>query len=97
MTTIKRECAIGGHILFMNDTGIRCVNCEYEVIGEKMLNDKMTMLEKMCRIICKAEGVDPDIESVGIGCIIPNGQPYKLWEARIRAAKALIAEGFGDV
>lgn len=53
-----------------------------------------SMLEKMCRIICKGEGVDPDQESVGIGCIIPVGQTYKLWEARKRVAEALISEGY---
>lgn len=56
-----------------------------------------TMLEKMCRIICKAEGVDPDAVGVGIGNIMPEGEEYPLWKARVPVAEALIAEGFADV
>jgi len=48
------------------------------------------LIEKICRIICIAEEVNPDQESVGIGCLIPKDQKYKLWEARKRVAVAII-------
>lgn len=61
------------------------------------MSESMTMIEKMCRIICKAEGVDPDAIGIGIGCIMPLGEEYPLWKARIRVGDALINEGFADV
>ena len=47
-------------------------------------------VEALCRTICKAEGVNPDQESVGFGALMAQGQKYKLWEARKRVAIALI-------
>lgn len=58
---------------------------------------KINILEKMCRIICKAEGVDPDAIGMGLGNLMPEGETYPLWKARIRVAEALIVEGFADV
>jgi hypothetical protein len=51
-------------------------------------------IEDLCRVICKAEGVDPDRESLGCGGVIPRDQPYKLWEARRRVAEAIFADGY---
>jgi hypothetical protein len=51
-------------------------------------------IEDICRIICTAEGVDPDRESVGCGGVMPRDQKYKLWEARKRVAEALVAAGY---
>ena len=53
----------------------------------------MELIEKICRVICEAEQVDPDRESKGLGNLIPLGQNYKLWEARIRIAELLIEKG----
>lgn len=55
----------------------------------------MDALETLCRIICEADGVDPDRESIGCGGVIPRDQPYQLWQARERQATALIAAGYG--
>lgn len=52
----------------------------------------MERLEQVCRIICIAEGVDPDRESVGSGGVIPRNQKYKLWEARRQPAEAILAD-----
>ena len=53
----------------------------------------MELIEKICRIICDDENVDPDFESTGLGHLIPEGKKYKLWEARTRVAEALINNG----
>lgn len=52
----------------------------------------MNLEEQICRIICKAENVDPDKTGVGLGSIMPKGEEYELWKARIRVAKSLIDE-----
>lgn len=57
----------------------------------------MDITEKVCRLICKIEGVDPDRESLGCGGLIPKNQPYKLWEARIKLAKGLEDAGYLDI
>ena len=49
----------------------------------------MDDIEVLCRIICKASGINPDQESVGLGKIIPEGKPYKLWEAQVDVAQAI--------
>jgi len=51
-------------------------------------------IEDLCRIICIAEGVDPDREGLGCGGVMPRDQKYKLWEARRRVAEAIFAEGY---
>ena len=51
-------------------------------------------LEDLCRIICRAEKVDPDKEGIGIGQHIPQGQPYKMWEIRKHIAIAILAAGY---
>lgn len=51
-------------------------------------------IEDLCRIICIAEGVDPDRESLGCGGVIPRDQKYKLWEARRRVAVAIFDAGY---
>jgi hypothetical protein len=51
-------------------------------------------IENLCRIICEAEQVDPDRESIGCGGVIPRDQKYKLWEARRPQAEAIFAAGF---
>ena len=51
--------------------------------------------EDICRIICKAEGVDPDVPGFGLGNIMPAGTEFELCEARKRVARALIEAGYG--
>ena len=52
----------------------------------------MDLSERICRAICIAEEVDPDRDGVGLGVLIPKGQKYKLWEARMRVAEELMKE-----
>jgi len=47
--------------------------------------------EAVCRAICIADDCDPDAESVGLGHIMPADHRYKLWQARLRQARAAIA------
>jgi hypothetical protein len=51
-------------------------------------------IEDLCRIICEAEGVDPDKESVGNDGVIPRDQKYKMWQVRERQAKAILMAGY---
>jgi hypothetical protein len=51
-------------------------------------------IEQLCRVICIAENVDPDRESLGCGGVIPRDQKYKLWEARRQQAAAIFAAGY---
>ncbi len=53
----------------------------------------MDIIEKVCRLMCESEGIDPDRDSLGCGGLIPKDQPYKLWEARIKMVQYLIDAG----
>lgn len=55
--------------------------------------NKEKTIERLCRIICEAEGVDPDRESIGCGGVIERDKPYKLWDARRHVAVALVNAG----
>jgi hypothetical protein len=50
------------------------------------------MIERLCRAVCKVDGVNPDIESEGVGGVMPKGQRYKLWEARRKVVMAVLDE-----
>ncbi len=50
-----------------------------------------SVIEQIARTICIAENCDPDAISVGLGCIMPEGKRYLLWEARVPAAEAMIS------
>lgn len=52
--------------------------------------DNQNLIEAACRAICKADGVDPDKEGVGLGEAIPKGDKYRMWEARRRQAVAVL-------
>ena len=54
----------------------------------------MEQLEVLCRLLCKAQNIDPDKEGLGCGGIMPRDSQYKLWEAQIRIAEFLIKEGY---
>lgn len=53
----------------------------------------MELVERICRLICEAEGVDPDQNGLGCGRLRPRDQTYKLWQARVRVAETLLAAG----
>lgn len=64
------------------------------------MNDSVTLtrhppgeelIEAVARAICIADGVGPDLESIGLGVIMPKGVRYKLWEARRKQAEAAMA------
>ena len=67
------------------------------VLTSEQTMDSNQTLEHLCRIICRADGVDPDRESLGCGGLISRDQPYKLWEARVRIAETIIAAGYKKV
>lgn len=48
------------------------------------------LIEAVARAICIADGVGPDLESIGLGIIMPKGERYKLWQARRKQAIAAI-------
>jgi len=50
----------------------------------------MTLVEKVARAICAAEGIDPDGMGWGMGVRMPLGQQYRLWEVRVKEAQAAI-------
>src|SRR5688500_11283762 len=49
-------------------------------------------IERLCRVVCKAQGVNPDIETEGLGVLMPKGQLYKLWEAQRATVQAVLDE-----
>ena len=57
-----------------------------------MTDDKLPSIESICRVICEAEGVNPDHHGHGAGHQFKQGQKFKLWEARKRVAKVLMKE-----
>jgi len=48
------------------------------------------LVEAVARAICIADGVGPDLESIGLGAAMAKGQRYKMWEARRKQAVAAI-------
>lgn len=46
------------------------------------------MIERICRAVCIADGVDPDAEGCGLGAQMPAGERYPLWKAREKQARA---------
>ncbi len=48
------------------------------------------LAEAVARVICRAQGVNPDQIGVGLGTIIPEGKRYSLWQARTREAEAVL-------
>ena len=50
-----------------------------------------TLVEKVARAICEADGVDPDQIGSGMGYAMPRGiDNYRMWEARKKQASAAI-------
>ena len=52
----------------------------------------MDDVEHICRAICRAEGINPDQVTAGIGNRFPVGQRYHLWEYWKRAAKEILKD-----
>jgi len=50
------------------------------------------LVEKFARIICVAEGVDPDKEGHGMDGLFPKGTKFPLWKARITQAEAVLEQ-----
>lgn len=50
------------------------------------------MIERLCRAVCKTQGIDPDKESEGLGVVMPRGLRYRLWEAQRAVVQAVLAE-----
>lgn len=48
------------------------------------------MLERIARAICIADGCDPDAKGYGVGITMPRGEPYPLWQARLKQARAVL-------
>lgn len=40
----------------------------------------MTERERLARILCEKQGIDPDRKSVGLGSKMDKGREYYLWE-----------------
>ena len=50
-----------------------------------------TLVEKVARAICEADGVDPDQIGSGMGYTMPRGiDNYRMWEARQKQAQYAI-------
>ena len=50
-----------------------------------------TLVEKVARAICEADGVNPDQIGSGLGYIMPRGiDNYRMWEARRKQAQYAI-------
>lgn len=47
-------------------------------------------VEAVARAICKADDCDPDQIAVGLGHVMPEGQEYPLWMARVKQAEAAL-------
>lgn len=52
----------------------------------------MDIIEKLCRVICESEKIDPDKEGYGLGGLMPEGSRYPLWEARRRIAEKMVVD-----
>lgn len=48
------------------------------------------LIEPVCRVMCEADGVDPDKEGYGLGVQMPQGERYPLWKSRERAAHMVL-------
>ena len=51
-----------------------------------------TIVERLARVLCKAQGTDPDTLCWGTGAIMPVGWNGPAWEVRIPYVKALLAD-----
>ena len=50
-----------------------------------------TLIEKVARALCEADGVNPDQIGSGMGYSIPRGiNNYRMWEARKKQAQYAI-------
>lgn len=47
--------------------------------------------ERVCRAICEADGVNPDLKVHGVGATIVEGWSGPAWKVRLRQARAAIA------
>jgi hypothetical protein len=56
----------------------------------------MSQEERIARVICEAEGVDPDHICVDVGAVIPAGERWPAWKACLHTAKAVLAEIIGE-
>lgn len=52
----------------------------------------MDLREQLARSITRAEGVNPDAEGYGLGVLMPAGERYPLWKARLHVVDALLEE-----
>lgn len=50
----------------------------------------MSVIERICRLICQSKGIDPDGVGYGQGYSMPSGSTYKLWEAQIKTAETIL-------
>ena len=58
---------------------------------------KMDMVEKLARVLCVSEGVDPEHICYGIGRgNKPEGWSGPAWEVRVKHVRAMIAAVFKD-
>jgi hypothetical protein len=46
--------------------------------------------ERLARLMCEIDAVDPEQKSFGIGALVPRGEPYTLLEVRVPAARKII-------
>jgi hypothetical protein len=54
--------------------------------------DDEKTIERLCRVVCKVHGINPDLESEGLGHLMPKGRVYKLWEAQCAVVQAVLGE-----
>lgn len=54
----------------------------------------MDDIETLARLICQADGLDPNKEINGLGAIAPLDTKYPLWQTRVRYAVAVIRAGW---
>lgn len=50
----------------------------------------MTKFEELCRAVCIANNVDPDVEGYGLGGAMPKGQRYPLWRVHEKQVRAVL-------
>ena len=50
--------------------------------------------EAACRFLCKIHDVDPNLEAVGLGHLMPKGYRYKMWQVHLYDVRMLVAGGF---
>jgi hypothetical protein len=54
----------------------------------------MDDIEILARLICQADGLDPDKEVTGLGALAPLDTKYPFWQTRIKYAVAIVKAGW---